>query len=75
MSCVMKKSLGLVLLLMKLTYHQTNNKVLVSLEMSPNNLAIINIERAATDRVLQLLMNQAIDIFGRRKDRNSKLLY
>ena len=34
-----------------------------------DNLAIINIERAATNRVLQLQMNEIIDTFGRRENR------
>lgn len=38
-----------------------------------NNLAIINIERAASNRVLQLQMNEIIDTFGRRKNRGSLL--
>ena len=38
-----------------------------------NNLAIINIERAASNRVLQLQMNEIIDTFGRRKNRDSLL--
>ena len=35
-----------------------------------NNFAIINIERAATNRVLQLQMNDIIDTFVTRKNRN-----
>ena len=38
-----------------------------------NNLASINIERAASNCVLQLQMNEIIDTFGRRKNRNSLL--
>jgi len=40
-----------------------------------NNLAIINIERVATNHVLQLQMNEIINTFGRRMNRNSLLLY
>jgi len=38
-----------------------------------NNPAVIKIERAATNAVLQLQMNDIIETFGRHKNRNSWL--